>query len=280
MNNTWLRQARVWQALEAIGTRAQRVAAGSRTLRAVAGTARRLQRVVTGNRSPEQTRAAGRTSSPAVTNSRLLGWLTRVWGPVDRARRGSGLSNLFRSGRAYAQGSFLYRWLTAEPEPDVIVIDLRETLTVGPWLRGLERAIAWLLPAAISSRLVRAGRWTTAGVRRRPLRVLGVVLIGVTGLLVAAAGATGRLSRPLAVVALVLAAIGGLLTRVDLTLGELQETRAYQALAAAFAPPEPPAEQAERRQDGTDRLRAEQEDRATNDEPDQPDRPGEGDEQG
>jgi hypothetical protein len=45
------------------------------------------------------------------------------------------------------RASFAYSWLTAEPEPDVIVIDLRETVTIGPLLR----LVAWL-----SSPFVRA----------------------------------------------------------------------------------------------------------------------------
>jgi len=257
MNGAWLRGARVWRALSAARTRARRVTAGSRTLRAVTGTASRLGRVITGDSGPEQTAAADRASSSAVSNSRLVGWLARLWGPVTRAWRGSGLNRLLANGRAYARGSFLYRWLTAEPEPDVIVIDLRETLTVGPWLRVLERAIAWLLPAAVASRLFRAGRLTARRVRRRPLGVLGYGLIGLAGLLVAATGATGRLSRALAIVALALALIGGLCTRVDLSLAELQETRPYRALATAFTPPEPPdsgeSATGERERDRTDR---------------------------
>lgn len=46
------------------------------------------------------------------------------------------------SGRAVARWtrrSFLYRWLTAEPDPEVIVIDLRETYTVGPVIALLDR---------------------------------------------------------------------------------------------------------------------------------------------
>jgi len=31
--------------------------------------------------------------------------------------------------------SYVYRWLTATPEPNVIVIDLRETRIVGPFVR-------------------------------------------------------------------------------------------------------------------------------------------------
>ena len=43
-----------------------------------------------------------------------------------------------------ATHSFLYRWLTKEPE--VIVIDLRETWTVGPFIALLDTFIAWMLP--------------------------------------------------------------------------------------------------------------------------------------
>jgi len=40
----------------------------------------------------------------------------------------TGLRKLAHSIR----NSFCYRWLTKEPDPDVVVIDLRETYTVGP----------------------------------------------------------------------------------------------------------------------------------------------------
>ncbi|MDZ7746832.1 MAG: hypothetical protein U5K28_10085 [Halobacteriales archaeon] len=42
--------------------------------------------------------------------------------------------------------SRLYRWLTAEPDPTVITIDLRETYTIGPILALLE----WLSEPLVS----------------------------------------------------------------------------------------------------------------------------------
>jgi hypothetical protein len=42
---------------------------------------------------------------------------------------------------AFGRGSYCYRWLTKEPEPEVIVIDLRETRTIGPVLAILGRVI-------------------------------------------------------------------------------------------------------------------------------------------
>ncbi|WP_276249753.1 hypothetical protein [Haloarcula rara] len=37
--------------------------------------------------------------------------------------------------------SYCFRWLTAEPDPDVIVIDLRVTRTIGPFVRLLEMVL-------------------------------------------------------------------------------------------------------------------------------------------
>ncbi|WP_049979585.1 hypothetical protein [Halolamina rubra] len=44
------------------------------------------------------------------------------------------------------KNSWLYNWLTAEPEPEVIVIDLRETWTVGPFINILDWAIETTKP--------------------------------------------------------------------------------------------------------------------------------------
>jgi len=47
------------------------------------------------------------------------------------------------------KASWIYRWLTAEPEPEVIVIDLRETHTVGPFFAMLN---------AVTPRLCSSGK--------------------------------------------------------------------------------------------------------------------------
>jgi hypothetical protein len=56
-------------------------------------------------------------------------------------------------GAQWLTGSALYQWLTAEPEPEVIVIDLRETWTVGPLLELLDRIITRVLPYWYTSRV-------------------------------------------------------------------------------------------------------------------------------
>jgi len=58
--------------------------------------------------------------------------------------------------QAVVRHSYCYRWLTAEPDPDVIVIDLRETRTVGPFVRLLEGVIDPIERAWTDSRLASA----------------------------------------------------------------------------------------------------------------------------
>ncbi|MDY7082243.1 MAG: hypothetical protein SXQ77_07545 [Halobacteria archaeon] len=60
------------------------------------------------------------------------------------------------------EDSWLYGWLTAEPEPEVVVIDLRDTLSVAPFLELLDRTVSVFVPARLSSFIYR----TTLGLIR------------------------------------------------------------------------------------------------------------------
>lgn len=77
---------------------------------------------------------------------------------------GSTLLRALRRLPAVVRGSRLYEWLTAEPEPEVVVIDLRETYTVGPFVRLLDSLIDRLgpywaasTPKRVLDAVVRAG---------------------------------------------------------------------------------------------------------------------------
>jgi len=139
------------------------------------------------------------------------------------------------------RGSVLYRWLTAEPEPDVIVIDLRETRTVGPVLRVLDRVVASVAAAAEGSRFVAAGRRVGDGVRDAPLRAAGLVAfaVGVVALVVGA-GALGDPSAVRLGGGAVLCVVGVLGLRDDRDWETLRGTRPVELLRRAFEPPEPP----------------------------------------
>ncbi|KAA9406610.1 hypothetical protein ACNO8S_10180 [Haloarcula sp. KBTZ06] len=69
-------------------------------------------------------------------------------------------SQVISTGRAigtrvseFVRESYCYRWLTKEPDPDIIVIDLRETYTVGPFITLLDTLIPHIEDAWNQSRV-------------------------------------------------------------------------------------------------------------------------------
>jgi len=176
--------------------------------------------------------------SPAVSNSQVASAVSGALTPLAPAAARSRLAGLWEGGRRSVKGSWLYRWLTAEPEPDVVVIDLRETLTVGPWLRLVQRALEWLLPAAVSSALFRTCRRGHGLALGRPVQIASLLLAGSAAVIV---GIAATLATPaLVAVGIVFAILALAGSRVDRSWEELRDTRAVGALAAAFEPPEPP----------------------------------------
>lgn len=157
----------------------------------------------------------------------------------------------------WTRGSALYRWLTAEPEPEVIVIDLRETATVRPFLFAIDESIGLLLLGRQTS-FVGAGV-TEVGERLRaaPIRWLSLVVvlaIGVSTLVGAVRGtmgATGFWVR----IALAVLALGG--TRLDHSWAHLRQSRPARLLIALLEPPEPPARHFEDDTDPRDDRREE-----------------------
>ena len=199
---------------------------------------------VSGSRDgAEPTEDAGSSivqASPVTTNSSVLQWGTQTAKRLGRALRQSNPYWLATHARHVVECSWLYRWLTAEPDQEVIVIDLRETITVGPWLAAIQRALEWLLPAAVSSVLFGFARRVHLLVTDRPVQLLGVSA-GVTALALLGLAVVFGISAPglyLLVMALGLFAVGT--SRITWSWEELAETRGYQLLADAFEPPDPP----------------------------------------
>jgi hypothetical protein len=64
---------------------------------------------------------------------------TTITNALATAADASVLAAAVRTNVYWIRHSFLYRWLTKEPEPNVVVIDLRETYTVGPLIALLDR---------------------------------------------------------------------------------------------------------------------------------------------
>lgn len=156
---------------------------------------------------------------------------------------------LLQRGQAIVTTAWLYNWLTAEPEPEVIVIDLRETQTVGMVLTTLDRIFSRaerdLLPALPTATVTRGGYWLRSRVLDRPLRVasIGLAIVVNLGLLSILTGSDDPIT-PITLfllAALLLAARG---FQSTMSLDELTSTTWYQRtralLIAAFEPPDPP----------------------------------------
>lgn len=75
------------------------------------------------------------TLAAAADTSRTLA----VPAVLGRAAAHARVTRGLRAVKRWGRHSFLYRWLTKEPDPDVVVIDLRETSTVGPIIAVLDR---------------------------------------------------------------------------------------------------------------------------------------------
>ncbi|MEF8828977.1 MAG: hypothetical protein V5A49_08070 [Haloarcula sp.] len=88
---------------------------------------------------------------------------------ADEFTRSLEHSMLSRSGSRLleiSKSSGIYRWLTAEPEPEVIVIDLRETYTLGPFLAVLDALtpqVVRLWRHSVLASVVRAIEGTLSG---------------------------------------------------------------------------------------------------------------------
>ncbi|MDJ1430842.1 hypothetical protein [Halostagnicola sp. A-GB9-2] len=179
----------------------------------------------------------------ALEKSRVVGFVRRCRS-VLRAlleppkRAGSRLAR-------YVRGSYIYRWLTTEPEPEVIVIDLRETYTVGPFIRGFDRVLEGLVASYGGSRTESLVVNTSEAGRARPIRMLGIVGIAFVTVWLLAAGLTGALSTGSIAGQFVLLGVSLLALRSTRSLEQVLETRTAKVLVSAFEPPEPPSRASE-----------------------------------
>lgn len=154
------------------------------------------------------------------------------------------------------RSSYLYRWLTAEPDPDVIVIDLRETRTVGPFIRLLDTVLDRLLPALNDSHVTKvlnaAGRY----VLKAPAVVAGLALLIVGFAIGLASVVSGNTETARLGLAAGLAIVGVITTRERRNWGELRDTKPVALAIAALEPPEPPeqSEPAKSDKKGTNRT--------------------------
>jgi hypothetical protein len=173
-------------------------------------------------------------------------WLAGVWTTVTStlgtATGDSALTRGVRTVERCVRNASLYRWLTKEPEPDVIVIDLRDTYAVGPVIALLDR----LQPVAecvwLSSGLRRLAGGATAALRDAPVRTASIAAAAAVFANAALVALTGSLSTAGVLargVAFGLALAG---TQITTPWEELAKASTVRLLRAALEPPEPPEE--------------------------------------
>ena len=181
------------------------------------------------------------SESRVVSSGAILGSRVRQW------RSDSRLVRVGNSSREVVESSFAYRWLTSEPEPEVIVIDLRETRALGPVIRGVDRVGRGLEARSRTSTVVGTLGWVASAVRARPIQVVSAIVLTAVIVSLLLVASVGSVSQPLLLGQLLVAGVAALGLRSQASFGELLETRVGRGIVAAFEPPEPP----ERGEDGS-----------------------------
>lgn len=176
----------------------------------------------------------------ALERSRIVRFLESLPERTTAAVEASGLRRLGGAISQWVQASYCYRWLTAEPDPDVIVIDLRETYTVGPIIRILEWVGDRLADGYANSRTEPAVSRVGTTVQAQPIRALGAMGLVCVPVSLLALTLFGALSVALFAGHLVTAVLSAAALRSTRSLAELRESRPISLLVAALEPPEPP----------------------------------------
>lgn len=160
----------------------------------------------------------------------------RIDGAIDGSRIIGATRYVGTALSGWAHDSRIVQWFLAEPEPEVIVVDLRETYTVGPVLRVLDWTTARINRFAERTGLDAAAEGAARRVAAEPLRSTGwFLLVCALGGLIASVLRGGALGGWL-----VLGGIALLATRERRSATELAESRLGRALIGAFEPPDPP----------------------------------------
>jgi Ca2+/Na+ antiporter len=158
---------------------------------------------------------------------------------LERAVQSSGLATLGAHIAQWTRNSFLYRWLTTEPDPEIIVIDLRETDTVGPLLALLDRLVTPLTSAWQTARTHSLTQATHETLQNHPIRTVSLVALAALLTELAVSLTTSTLTSTgigARLLVLTLAALG---TQIHVSWGQCTESATYRYLVAALEPPEP-----------------------------------------
>jgi hypothetical protein len=184
--------------------------------------------------------AVGRVGRIAIASSTVGRWVQDIAEQTTDIARQSRFGATIRWGGRAARASWCYRWLTTEPEADVVVIDIRETAVVGPILALVDRLLG---PLVQHWRGARTGTVVTGLSERfvdRPVQLISIaalVAILTNLFLLVALGSPSPSTVGAGLLAASVALAG---TRVTRSADELARTDVYELAVKLLAPPEPP----------------------------------------
>lgn len=159
--------------------------------------------------------------------------LARTLGAGVRRSRLADVGRRLRTGVARSR---LVQWLTREPDPDVIVIDLTETRTLGPILAALDRLAEALATPLASSSLGRTATRAAEATKRHAVPAASGALLG---LVIGTLALTWEGANPLWLAALAIAGVAGLLgLTVDRSRAALRDSTVARWMAGVLVPPE------------------------------------------
>jgi small-conductance mechanosensitive channel len=185
----------------------------------------------------EPTDASESRLATAVSNSRVVTALGGLHNRLSSLGRGEHAARLGAWTRRVVTNSFAYRWFTAEPEPDMIVIDLRETVTVSPFVALLDRLVELLDTAATSSGTVAVCRSLRREFRAAPVRLFGAFVALGSAIALLAGAVLGRIGAITAGVLAALALAGLAGTQVSASWADIVDSRVGGLVIAALEPP-------------------------------------------
>ena len=183
----------------------------------------------------ERLRAALTT---ATTARRFRSVSERVVTAFSKSR----LAATGRAGERIARASWLYRWLTTEPDPEVVVIDLRETYVVGPILGMLDRLFSVIASGWSQARSGTLLEQVHETIEARPVRTVSLAVLAaiVTNLVLTVV--RGSLTTTTVGVRLIAASLALAGTRVNASWDDVTDSWTYSLLVTLLEPPEPPDE--------------------------------------
>lgn len=180
-------------------------------------------------------------SRAAYRSSRVRRLVDLAATGADRLSAGSRRSLLGRALSTLAtvtKGSSLFRWLTAEPEANVVVIDLTQTVTVAPVIRVFDWIDARVQRAVPGSRTSSLGQRGTAASRHRPVQLFSALVLSLV--LGRIALAWPAVTTPSVGPLLGIAALALLGLRLTWTWDELVESKPGKLVGSILTPPDPP----------------------------------------